>query len=170
MNPFQIYGRDIKKRNVSTTEKPHLYAITSGQRNAGTGGSLIFHVKIGDTYHQLNWCKTHKNSVAVKCTGSRSTAKVCKARHKFKVDPRFVHTKVGGVNLKNGKKRDSFHLDFADPQIRKVEHWQVLSHATVILTSVRPRFGIRSEKTSASATQPRPWSHWKVIIIRRWTT
>ena len=39
----------LKKRNVGTTEKPHLYAITSGQRNAGTGGSLIFHVKIGDT-------------------------------------------------------------------------------------------------------------------------
>ena len=29
MNPFQIKGRDIKKRNVGTTEKPHLYAITA---------------------------------------------------------------------------------------------------------------------------------------------
>ena len=29
MNPYQIKGRDIKKRNVGTIEKPHLYAITA---------------------------------------------------------------------------------------------------------------------------------------------
>ena len=40
-------GLEVRQENIGTKNKPFLYVITSGNRN---GKSLIFHVKIDDTY------------------------------------------------------------------------------------------------------------------------
>ena len=165
MIPFEIKGRDIKKRNVGTTEKPHLYAITAGQRNAGTGGSLIFHVKIGDTFHQLTICKTHKNSVAVICIKTEVVAKRDTSSN-FSRDS--SKQKLVVSNWRTAGPETYFTL--ISP-IQKFEKWTtgkcLAIRPPVIPTNVRPRIGTQSEKTSASSTQRRPWPQWKVSISRR---
>ena len=107
MNPFKVNGEEIQNRNIGGLEKPHLYAITAGQRNAGTNGSLIFHIKIGDKYHQLCIDKTNKTSVSLYCVHYKNGG--CRARHKFRIDPRFVQTKVD------------------------TDNWEVISHQTTCL-------------------------------------
>ena len=47
-NGYKVKGLEIRNEKVGTLNKPHLFAISSGQRNEK---SLIFHFKIGNEYH-----------------------------------------------------------------------------------------------------------------------
>ena len=93
--------------------------------------------------------------MSLSCVHYRSGG--CRARHKFKIDPRFIQAKVDGVKLKDGKTRKKFFIDFSDPEIRNTEHWEVISHQTTshkcsasFWDSVRKDF--RERHTTASLT------------------
>ena len=82
---------------------------------------LIEHFKkivgyLDKSFHTLKVDKVNKNSVNLKCV----QCDYC-ARHKFKVDQRFLI--VDSTILQSGKTRNKFTLDRSNPKIRNVEYW-----------------------------------------------
>ena len=47
---YKVPGLEYHLEERGTKNKPFLVAITSGKKN---GKTLVFHVKIGDSYHEL---------------------------------------------------------------------------------------------------------------------
>ena len=117
--PYDIKHNEVRLTNYGSPQEPHLYAITSGQKNYA---SLLFHVKIEDEFHTLSINKVNKKSCNMECVDRE-----CPAKHKFAVDEKFVQMELGG--LQNGdKKRTKFFLDFANPELRDISNWTVKQH------------------------------------------
>ena len=114
MNPFLIRGEEIRKENVGSPNRPHLYNIGPGQRN---GASLVFDIKIGNDFRQVTIDKVFKSSVSTKCTAYYN--KGCRARHKFKVKDEFVLVREGNRAL---NQRDRYYLDFSNRALREVSN------------------------------------------------
>ena len=110
---YQVPGLEVRLENIGTKNKPFLYAITSGQQN---GKTLIFHVKIGETFHELFLDKVNASNCNFSCS-----IKGCPAKHKMKLDPKFIKFYPNFYKLKDGKTRDKYDIDREDPELRNVD-------------------------------------------------
>ena len=126
-NGYQIPGIEIRLENVGTTVLPHLYAITSGQRNDGgpKNRSTIFHIKIEDKQHE---CKLRY--VGGKYCLFDCREPTCVARHKFMPKPELIQEFPGFYKKKNGKTRTKYAIDMEQPLARELSSWTVIAHDT----------------------------------------
>ena len=91
---YTVPGLLIRNDDVGCLDKPHLFAISSGKFNQK---SLIFHFKIGNKYYDCEIHRINKSFCNMWCV-----EKSCKARHKLKVDPRFIKCYEKFYQMENG--------------------------------------------------------------------
>ena len=119
MELFTINNLNARDDKLGELQLPHLYAISSGQRNHST---LNLHIKIEEHFSYVTINKVNKNSITTVCA-----AKNCKTTHKFKLDKKLI--KIEKNAIKNGEKfRDKFFVDFGDLSLRNLENWTVLKY------------------------------------------
>ena len=92
---YELKNKEVRVAPHGTLELPFLYAVTSGERN---NDSLVFHLKIGETFHQCHIDQVNKNSCNLCCAVSN-----CPSRHKIRLDPQYIITKPGGIKKKMEK-------------------------------------------------------------------
>ena len=119
MELFTINNINARDDKLGELILPHLYAISSGQRNRA---SLNFHLKIGDFFCYVTINKVNKKSVTMICFDKK-----CKATHKFSLHENLVKIEKNAIKNKD-KFRDKFFIDFADMALRNLENWTVLEH------------------------------------------
>ena len=120
---YEVRGCDIRKKTVGSLEKPCLYSITAGQRNQK---SLIFHLKIEDSFHQCHIHIVNATSCNFSCVEP-----TCPGIHKMSVDPTFVSCIPNFHKMKNGRTRHKYFIDFDNLEIRKITNWTVIEHKTL---------------------------------------
>ena len=90
---YEIEHPEVQKYEFGELNKPFLVhtctSITSGQRN---GTTVIFHNKIGNSYHQSIISQVNKSSVNFRCK-----FRECKATHKMKIDLQCIMVKENGM-------------------------------------------------------------------------
>ena len=93
MKLYEPNGRDIEEINIGENNKPHLFDITGGEREGG----LSFHFKLGDKFFEAEIADILSNAVILRCK-KRQLLK-CLARHKLKIDPKFIVREKNGTVL-----------------------------------------------------------------------
>ena len=117
-NSYKIKGLEIRNEEVGCLDKPVLFAISSGQN---LGESLIFHLKIGNYYFDCYLRKVNGTFCNLRCAGKK-----CPARHKLKVNEKYIIRIKDYFKLKDGRSRDKFDIDRTIPELRLLQNWCVV--------------------------------------------
>ena len=96
-NAYKVKGLEIRNENVGCLDKPVLFAISSGKV---LGESLIFHLKIGNHYFDCHLRRVNATFCNLYCA-----TKNCPARHKLKVNEKYIIRIKDYFKLKNGRSR-----------------------------------------------------------------
>ena len=78
----------ISRKLISEKKNSPIYSTLQAAKEA-----LAFHIKIGDKYFEAEIDHVLRNAVALRCKKWREFK--CQARHKLKIDPKFIDAYYG---------------------------------------------------------------------------